>query len=163
LNVGPALPNTGPGRVGAGREDVAAAVSGNVVAYNADGSGRVSVSFGSVEVAAPLTLTKSIKVANKGKSSVTDGVGFNGTNMPHMRGVTFRTSGGWVTVAAGATATFDVILGADPLAMKHSRDASVASSQTTGFGAFSRHFVSEEAGYVTLTPSSGPALRVPVY
>src|SRR6185503_2387025 len=31
------------------------------------------------------------------------------------------------------------------------------------FGNFTRHFVSEAAGYVTLTPASGPVLRVPVY
>src|SRR5262249_34329469 len=124
LTIGPALPKTGPGRVGAGREDVAATLDTNVVAYNADGSGRVSVSFGSVEVATLTTLNRTVKVANKGKTSGTYTVAFNGTNMPDIPGVTITTSTAAVTVAPGATATFDVILTADPPALKHSRDSS---------------------------------------
>jgi subtilisin family serine protease len=163
LNLGPALPKIGPGRIGAGRQDVAAAVNTNVVAYNGDGSGRVSVSFGSVEVAGSMVLSKPIVVKNRGGSSATYTIAYNGTNMPDVPGVAFTTSGGTVTVAPGATATFNVVLTADAASMKHSRDASVASAQATGFGNFSRHFVSEEAGYVTLTPATGPVLRVPVY
>src|SRR5207245_11534396 len=71
------LPKAGPGRVGAAREDVAAAASDQVVAFAAKGHGRVSVSFGSVQVPAPAaspsptptTLAQSIKVVNKGSAA----------------------------------------------------------------------------------------------
>jgi subtilisin family serine protease len=157
------LPLDGPGRVGAGREDVARAGAGQVIAYSAKNDGRVSVSFGSLQVAAVTTLTQSIKVTNKGTSAATFTVAFDGTNRPAVPGVTLTTSTSSISVGKGKTAKFDVTLTADPAAMKHSRDASVGSSQATPLGTFSRHFLSEAAGYVTLTPASGPALRVPVY
>jgi hypothetical protein len=43
--------------------------------------------------------------------------------------------------------------------MKHPRDATMAPTQ----GANPRYFMSEETGYVTLTPTSGTPLRLPVY
>jgi hypothetical protein len=159
LNIGPALPKIGPGRSGAGRQDVTAAVNTNVVAYNGDGSGRVSVSFGAVEVAGTAMLTKPVTVRNRGGSSATYTIAYNGADMPDVAGVAFTTSAGSITVPAGGTGTFNVILNADAALMKHSRDASVNALQS----GLRRHFVSEEAGYVTLTPASGPVLRVPVY
>jgi subtilisin family serine protease len=157
------LPLDGPGRVGAGREDVARAAAGQVIAYSAKNDGRVSVSFGSLQVAAATTLTRSIKVTNKGTSAATFAVAFDGTNRPAIPGVAFTTSTSSISVGNGKTAKFDVTLTADPAAMKHSRDASVGNTQATPFGTLSRHFLSEAAGYVTLTPATGPVLRVPVY
>ena len=40
----------GPGRVGSGRVQIAAALASDSIAYNNDDSGSVSVSFGAVEV-----------------------------------------------------------------------------------------------------------------
>jgi subtilisin family serine protease len=157
------LPKDGQGRVGAGREDVAAAAAGQVIAYSAKNDGRVSVSFGSLQVGALTTLTRSIKVTNKGTSAATFAVAFDGTNWPAIPGVSFATSTNTISVGKGKTAKFDVTLTADPALMKHSRDASVGGTQATPFGTLSRHFLSEAAGYVTLTPATGPALRVPVY
>jgi len=112
---------------------------------------------------AATTLTQSIKVTNKGTSSASFTVAFDGANRPAVPGVSLATSTSTISVGKGKTAKFDVILTADPAAMKHSRDASVGSTQATPFGTLSRHFLSEAAGYVTLTPTSGPVLRVPVY
>jgi hypothetical protein len=157
------LPKVGPGRVGAGREDVPAAADGKVVAYASAPAGRVSVSFGSLQVGAPTTLSQQVKVTNKGTTAASYAVAFDGTNMPSIPGVSFTTSVASVSVSKGKTAKFDVVLTADPALMKHSRDASVGNRQATPFGNFARHFLSEAAGYVTLTPASGPVLRVPVY
>jgi len=43
--------------------------------------------------------------------------------------------------------------------MRHVRDTTVADQQ----GGNARHWLSEESGLILLTPSSGPALRVPLY
>ncbi|MDQ3989331.1 MAG: S8 family serine peptidase, partial [Actinomycetota bacterium] len=55
-----------PNRVGAGRVDAKAALDNQVLAMVQDDPGQVSVNFGVVEVAGPTTLTKTIKVLNKG-------------------------------------------------------------------------------------------------
>src|SRR5438105_3806860 len=122
LNVGPALPKTGPGRVGAGREDLGVATSGSVVAYADDGTGRVSVSFGAVEVQTATSISRTIRVANKGLNTASFTIAYNGTNMPAVQGAGFSTSTGALTVIGGTSKTFTVTLSADPTAMRHSRD-----------------------------------------
>ena len=102
-------------------------------------------------------------MTNKGNTAVDYTVAFDSTNRPSIPGVAFSVSVPTIHVGKNKTVKFDVGLTADPAAMKHSRDASVANAQATPFGTLSRHFVSEAAGYVTLTPATGPALRVPVY
>src|SRR4030095_2642553 len=60
---------------------------------------------------------------------------------------------------AGGSTTFNIELTADAAAMKHVRDATMAAVQ----GANPRYYMSEESGYITLTPGSGTSLRLPVY
>jgi subtilisin family serine protease len=148
----------GVGRVGAGRVDVPAALSSSSIALNADGSGSVSVSFGAVEVAGTLTATRTIRVVNRGSSAQTYSIGYDArTSIP---GVSYSFPDGTsVAVPAGGSATFRVQLNADASLMQNTRDASVAGVQ----GGNPRQWVSEASGLVTVTPSSGPALRVPVY
>jgi hypothetical protein len=49
--------------------------------------------------------------------------------------------------------------------LRHERDLSTATSQTTSFGTFSRQYLTEKAGYAVLTPVSGsePVQRVALY
>ena len=153
----------GVGRVGSGRVQVHTALGSSSIAYNADGSGAVSVSFGAVEVAGTATLQRTIKVENLGASAQTYTLGYDArTSIP---GVTYSFPGGSsLSVPAGGSATFVVQLNADGAAMQNTRDATVTATQTVAGGPTNpRQWLSEASGLVIVTPSSGSALRVPVY
>ncbi|HUK13848.1 MAG TPA: S8 family serine peptidase [Thermoanaerobaculaceae bacterium] len=151
-------PLVGPGRIGAGRVDVAAAAQAPGVAFCADDAGAVSVSFGAVEVSGTTALTKHVTVENKSAAAVTYAVGY--APFATVPGVSISFPlGDSVTVPAGGSAEVDVLLTATAANMRHTMDPSVF---TTSEG-FARFWLSEEDGYLTLTPASGPVLRVPVY
>ena len=61
----------GPTRQGAGRITLPGAAVSQVIAYNADGSGTVSASFGAIEVVNTTTVTGTLNVANKGATAQT--------------------------------------------------------------------------------------------
>ena len=147
-------------RIGAGRIDLQDASSGEVIAYSDDSSGAVTVSFGAPEVVGSASLTRTVRVANKGAVDVSYDLSYVGlSNVP---GVSYSfPDGPNVTVPAGGSTTFRVELTADAAAMNHPRDPTMASTQ--GNPANPRHYLSEESGYITLTPGSGTALRLPVY
>src|SRR4029453_2854565 len=69
------------------------------------------------------------------------------------------------TENTGQITTIPVQFKAAGSALRHSREASVASAQATVFGNFSRHWLTEAAGYAVFTPTdpSLPTLRVAVY
>jgi hypothetical protein len=148
----------GVGRVGSGRVQVGTALASSSIAYNADGSGAVSVSFGAVEVVGTATLQRTIRVDNLGGSAQTYALAYDArTSIP---GVTFSFPGGSsLSVPAGGSATFVVQLNATAAAMQNTRDATVAAVQVGN----PRQWLSEASGLVVVSPSSGPALRVPVY
>lgn len=151
-------PQYAPTRVGAGRIDLQNAAQAQVVAYNSDDSGLVSVSFGSIEVTGVLTLTKTVRVVNKGSSDVTYNIGYTGiTSIP---GVSFSfPDGTTLSVPGGSSRSFRLQLSTDSASMEHTRDGSLSETQ----GGYPRHWVSEASGYVTLAPASGLTLRLPVY
>lgn len=153
----------GQSRVGAGRVDVALAVADNnrVLAFNADNAGAVSVSFGSVEVSNTLTLTKNVKVENKGYADANYTLSYDGyVDIP---GVTYTYPAN-VSVTAGSTITFQVSIVLTASQMLHTKDPTVADTQTTD--EYVRNYLSEESGILNLTPTN-PAnfntLRVPLY
>ena len=149
----------GVARVGAGRVDVPAALGNQVVAYDANGEGAVSVSFGAVEVLGQHMEERDVRVVNHGSSARTFTRSLDlRTNIP---GVEFSFPGNdQITVPAGGSATFRVRLTANASQMQNTRDATVAGSQV----GFPRHWLSEEGGLIILTPEGGgSALRVPVY
>lgn len=151
-------PKYGPGRVGAGRVDLGNAASARVVVYNSDDPGLVSVSFGSVEVTGALTLTKTVRVVNKGSSEVTCNIGY--TAIATIPGVSFSfPDGTTLSVPGGGSRSFRLQLSADSALMKHTRDGSLSETQ----GGYPRHWVSEASGYVTLASTSGLTSRLPVY
>lgn len=148
----------GVARVGAGRVDLQDASNGDVIAYSDDATGGVSVSFGAPEVVGTATLLRPVRVANKGPVDVSYDLSYVG--LTDMAGVSYSfPDGATINVPAGGSTTFNIELDADAKDMKHPRDATMATVQ----GANPRYFMSEESGYVTLTPTSGTALRLPVY
>jgi subtilisin family serine protease len=148
----------GVARVGAGRIDLADASNDEVIAYSDDASGGVSVSFGAPEVVGTATIQRTVRVANKGAVDASYDLSY--VALTDAPGVTYSfPDGPNVTVLAGGSTTFTVQLDANAAAMKHPRDATMAAVQ----GANPRYYMTEESGYVTLTPSSGTALRLPLY
>lgn len=150
----------GVGRIGAGRVDVGNAAAADVVAYNGSDANLIGLSFGVVEtpVEGTKTLTKNLTVTNKGAINRT----YNLTiaNNPALAGATYSFPGGSsITVNGGTTVTVPVQFTATGSALKHSRDPSVAATQTN-----SRQWLTEAAGYAVLTPTdSSPVLRVALY
>jgi hypothetical protein len=138
--------------------DVAAAAAAPAVAFSADRPGEVSASFGALEVEGVASYLANVKVDNPSGSALTYDLGY--TEVAAVPGVTVSFPGGAsVNVPAGGSATFTVQLTADASLMKHTHDPSFI--ETTGGNA--RSWMSEEAGYVTLTPASGQPLRLPLY
>jgi hypothetical protein len=77
-----------PQRVGSGRIDVKAALDNQVLAYVVDDPGAVSVNFGTVEAGGPVSLTKTIKVVNKGTKPVEYSVAYQGVDQ--LPGVVYQ-------------------------------------------------------------------------
>jgi subtilisin family serine protease len=148
----------GMARSGAGRVQIPAALASDSIAYNADGSGSVNVSFGAVEVAGTASLTRTIRVVNHGASAQTYSLAYDPrTTIP---GVSYSFPNGTsLSVPAGGSATFTVRLDANAALMQNTRDVTVAGVQVGN----PRQWLSEASGLVLITPSSGPALRVAVY
>ncbi|HKG98183.1 MAG TPA: S8 family serine peptidase, partial [Pyrinomonadaceae bacterium] len=145
-------------RIGAGRVDLQDASSAEVIAYNDDSSGGVSVSFGAPEVVGTASLTRTVRVANKGSVDVSYNLSY--VALSDVPGVNYSfPDGANITVPAESSTTFRVELTANAATMKHVRDLTMAATQ----GANPRYWMSEESGYVTLTPDSGTALRLPLY
>ena len=147
----------GVGRTGSGRVQLASALASNSIAYNADGSGAVSVSFGAVEVDEAFKASRTIRIANKGTTEQTYALGYQArTAIP---GVTITLSRDSVKLGPGESKTVDVRLSADAAQMQNTRDATVAGVQVGN----PRQWLSEASGLVIATPTTGPSLRVPVY
>ena len=148
----------GVARVGAGRADLKDASETEVIAFADDDTGGVGVSFGTLEVVGTDTETRTVRVENKGGVDATYSVAYAGsTDVP---GVDYSfPDGPTVTVPAGGSTTFRIQLNANAAAMKHPRDATMAATQA---GTNPRHYLSEESGYISLTPASGTSLRLPV-
>lgn len=148
----------GVARIGAGRADLKDACETEVIAFADDDTGGVGVSFGNQEIVGTETDIRTVRVLNKGGVDATYNVGYAGlTDVP---GVDYSfPDGPSVTVPAGGSATFHIQLNANAAAMKHPRDATMAATQANN----PRHYMSEESGYITLTPASGTSLRLPVF
>jgi hypothetical protein len=167
-----ANPTYAPNRVGSGRIDAEAAVSNDVLAYNADDKGTVSVSFGPVAVPVDTTnfaATKTIKVTNTGTTEATYDVAYNPiTSIP---GVDYTLSTSSVDLQPGATARVVVTLTVpDPTVMDKSIDPTYwdrdADGNVVDTDGIPLETLADASGLVEMTPSgttTGPDLRVPVY
>ena len=166
-----------PNRVGAGRVDAKAALDNQVLAMVQDDPGQVSANFGVVEVSGPTTLTKTIRVLNKGPTAA----GYSAAYEPitTIPGVSFQLSTGQVSVDPGDTERFTVTMRIDdPAALRKTADPTIEKVQLD----VARQFLADASGRIVLTPqpdvSSGVGapqvpgagapqtpvpLRVPVY
>jgi len=148
-----------PQRVGAGRIDADAALTTNVLAYVKDDKGAVSASFGVVEAAEPVALTKTVKVVNKGTTPAEFDVAYQG--IVDAPGVRYEVSPSRVRVGSRGVAEVKVTLRIeDPAALRKAMDPTMEATQS----ARARQFVADASGRVLLTPRSGATmpLRVPV-
>jgi subtilisin family serine protease len=148
-----------PMRVGAGRVDAKAAVDTTVLAMVEDDRGAVGVSFGSVEAAAPVARTRTVRIVNKGDQPQRLAISYQAVTS--VAGVDFTPSAATVVVPAGGESKVEVRLRIlDPAALRKSADPTVAKDQ----GGSARQYLAEASGHLVLTPSpSAPVLRVPVY
>ena len=148
-----------PDRVGSGRVDAGAAVATQVLAYSADDSGSVGVSFGEQSFAKNTTLTKRITVSNDGAAPVSYTLGFDWANAgTHPAGVTYSYPAG-VLVGAHSSVTVPISMTVTPAALTRTLDSAhtVTSDGLTG------GYITEASGWLTMTPASGQLLRLSVY
>lgn len=169
--------NYGPGRIGTGRVVLPNAAASEVVAYNAETPWTTSVSFGAVEVLGTATATKYVKVVNKSAKPMAYTVSYD--NRADVPGVAYTITPAQISLPPYGSTLITVEMTANAAQMKHTREASVSS-------AGSRSWLSEEAGYVVLSPivyqlnlpmvasnhatagapvkvAAAPALRVAIY
>ncbi len=155
----------GPERVGAGRVIADAAVTQQVLAYNAEDHGSVGVSFGEVEVVRTASAHKTVTVDNLSNAWARYQVAYQ--PITQIPGVTIRTSRTEVVVAPHSTQQFNVILEARASDMRHTPDPTIDTTADLGGGfVLPRQFIPEASGRVVLTPeadTAGSSLRVPVY
>lgn len=149
-----------PNRVGAGRIQAAPALSNNVLAYVTDDPGAVSVSWGPVEVGAPVSTSKTVKVENTGGSSQTYDVSYD--EITAVPGVSYQVSPTSVTVAPGGSQNVTVTLSIpDPSVLTKTFDATHGDAAEGLW----QQTLADASGNLLLTPTSvgPPELRVPVY
>ena len=152
-----------PNRVGAGRVDAQAALDNQVLAMVQDDPGQVSANFGVVEASGPTTLTKTIKVLNKGGAPAR----YSATYQPitTIPGVSYQLSTGQVDVDPGDTERFTVTMRIDdPAALRKTADPTIEKVQLD----VARQFLADASGRIVLTPQPGDSgvtvpLRIPVY
>jgi hypothetical protein len=162
-------------RVGAGRIDVSRAAAAEVIAMTAEPEGLVSVSFGYIEVADTVDLSRTVEVINRGPETVVFDVGIDlRSDLPGAAVVPSATQ---ISVAAGGTETFTIDLSATGSELRDLCDPGTSRyvPAKTPFGpslpseepVSARECLNEEAGYLELVPQpphqDHPTLRVPVH
>lgn len=152
----------GAGRVGAGRVDAANAAQESVIAYNADGSGTVSVAFAG-EIVGTTSVTRKVRVVNHGANSVNLTLAID--TVVDNPGISFSLPGGSsLTLASGASADIDVTMSGNANQVTHSHDATIFPVQTDDSGtSHSRQFLTEETAYLNFSIGTDLKLRVPLY
>jgi len=147
----------GPERVGSGRVDALAAVSTEVIAYNALDDAQVSVAFGVVDVADEVVTRKAtLKVKNFGATARTFDTAFVASST--AGGASITVSPSQVTVPAnGKEATVTLTLTLDPETLEREIDPTQEADQ---YG-LPREYVTTLSGRVVLTDAA-TELRVPV-
>lgn len=155
------LPVHGPARVGAGRVDPARALATEVLAFDDEHPEVVGLAA-LVEGATPRTVTRRVRVVNKGTAPVTLTPGF--APRATLPGVRVEVPATPVAVPAGGSATFDVkVVLADPTAVTHAPDPALTMTQETTVPLSNRSFMAEAGGVVTLDGAPAGTLRVPIH
>lgn len=160
----------GPGRIGSGRVDPTVSAQATVVALNSDDSGLVSVSFDDRSIVGTGSQVKRVRLVNTGTADATFDLGID--IVADAPGVSFTLPGGnSVNIPAGGSVEIDVQMNADASLMEHTRDPSVSATQTAPaspasvatLGTLNRHWLTEEAGYLTFSQDGNLKMRVALY
>ena len=149
-----------PMRVGAGRVQADKAVATSTLAYADNGTGSVSVSFGRVDAArSVVTRSARVRVVNTSTSPVNYTVAYDAsTTMP---GVHYAVSPSTLQLPARGSGSVTVTLTVHRNRLVSRPDATVALDPAA-LG-LQRSFIADASGQLTVTPTGGAALRVPVY
>jgi hypothetical protein len=151
----------GPARTGAGVLDLEAAAASPIFARAAAETGRVSVSFGRLDVQDAISVSRQISIVNRSVQPVrltpqVDVV----TPLPGATVSLNATDA--MTLAPGEIITVALQLAADAAQLRHTPDASSLAAGTA------RHWLGEVAGAVIMSATAAdgtplPPLRVPYY
>ncbi|MEU4444853.1 S8 family serine peptidase [Actinosynnema sp. NPDC050801] len=145
-----------PMRVGAGRVDAVDAVGAELLAMVRDDPGTVGVTFGPVEAAAEMSVTKTVEVVNKSSRPRAVTVAYEAaTTVPGTR---FDVWPRTFVVPPGGTGTTEVTLTVVPDELRKVADPTVEKRQAD----VARQFLAEASGRL-LVRSGERTLRVPVY
>lgn len=144
-------------RQGAGRLAVDAAVTSKVTVKVDGNSGDTAISFGALVAAAPMTSSASATVENRGATPLVFALSTEAIDA--LPGVDVTVTPSSLTLAAGNSATFEVTLAFDPVAL--GAPAPDALTPTTQFD-FTRHYLNEAMGHVRLDAAE-TTLRLPYY
>ncbi len=138
----------GPTRTGAGVIDLSRTISTTLLAYGTDSPGTVNLSFGAPEVLDTTTLTRTLRIANKGITTTVVSVAYAPLN--DLPGVEIDVAITMpITIAAGWHRDVPVTMRAVAADLKHMRDPTIAEDQY-----LPRHWLAEETGFVLVTPST---------
>jgi len=147
----------GAGRAGAGRIDAQQSATNQVIAYNADGTGQVSVTFPG-EIFGATSVIRKIHVVNHGGSTANLTLGID--TVVDNPGVSFSLPGGAsLSLAAGASVDIDVQMSGTTNSVRHTRDLTTFTVQ----GGSPREFLTEETAYMTFSTGGPTTMRVPLY
>jgi subtilisin family serine protease len=153
-------PIEAPNRTGVGRVDAKSALDNEVLAYDEAAPAVVTAGFGVVEAGGPVTLTKTIKVVNKGVNTVKFDVAYHAvTSMP---GVQYTLDKSSITLSPRGIARVKVTLSIpDPKALRKVADPTIVKEQL----GVARQFLADASGRIELNPTQGSSvpLRVAVY
>lgn len=154
------IPIHGPQRVGAGRVDAARAIATEVLAFD-DERPEVVTLAEYVEGAEPVTKARTVRVVNKGEVPVTLTPDWRAaSSVPGVRIDVPRTP---IVLPPGEERTFDVrVVLADPTAVTHAPDPTLARTQGSFADLSNRHWMTEAGGFVLLLGGAVP-LRVPLH
>jgi len=140
-----------PGRIGAGRIDLAAAGAATAVAFDADHPARVGISFGAPAVIDHYSAVRNVRIVNKAQAPASYVAAY--LPVTDLPGVTVIAPATPITVAAQGELALPLQFHADASTMQDVRDPTVAANQ----GA-TRAWLSEASGHLMFWPQ-GAALH----
>ena len=144
-------------RAGVGRIDAVDAVATESLAYVVDDPGSVNVSFGTLDVSAPTTYSKQVRVDNTATSPRTYALSVASFNA--LPGAVWSVAPTSLTLPAGSSATVTVTLTLTPSLLDRSPDPSL---DLHALGLV-RSWLQESTAELVVNPSAGPDLSVGLY
>lgn len=145
-----------PSRQGSGRIDLVQAAQSQIIAYNADQAGVVSLSFGVPEVLGQASYLRNLRIVNKGNQPAT--LDLTVDTIVESKGVSVTVEPQQITVAAGTSTHVAVHMSIDATQLDHTLDPATSNTQNGS----ARQFLNEHAGHIVLS-NSQQQIHVPFY